>query len=173
MPIKNTLASGLSIFCLVLAPGFGAAAMAADSPGGEIRVDIPVVLKNAKVLFDIGRAPLAGDIPVALRFMDIMANRFAEQGTKGRIVGVFYGEATYLLLNDVAYNASRRVTTGNPYKGLISRLQGQGVQIEVCGTAMMLQKIRNDDLLPEVKVNGGANLRMVQLMQEGFVRLQP
>ena len=59
------------------------------------------------------------------------------------------------------------------YKSLIADLIAQGVQIEVCVNAMKLQHISNRDLLKGVKVNGGANLRMVQLMQEGFVRLQP
>jgi intracellular sulfur oxidation DsrE/DsrF family protein len=172
MSIKNMIIQGLFIFCLVLAPGYGKTVLAA-APDGDIKVDIPVVLKSAKVLFDIERVSFAGDVPVALHFMDIMANKFAEQGTRGQIIGIFYGEATYLLLSDAAYNARRHVTTGNPYKGLISGLQGLGVQIEVCGTAMKLQNIRNEDLLPDVKVNGGANLRMVQLMQEGFMRLQP
>jgi intracellular sulfur oxidation DsrE/DsrF family protein len=56
---------------------------------------------------------------------------------------------------------------------LIAELQAQGVQIEECAMSMKLQKIRNEDLLPGVKVNSGVNPRMVQLMQQGFVRLQP
>ncbi len=49
----------------------------------------------------------------------------------------------------------------------------QGVQIEECANAMKMQHISNEDLLKGVRVNSGANMRMVQLMQEGFVRLQP
>ncbi len=150
---------------------------AADTPLPKpeqgIKVDIPVSLKNAKVIFDIGRLSFAGDLPVALRFMKIMSALFKEQGTNGQIIGIFYVDATYLVLNDEAYNARRNVTTGNPFKGLIGELQGRGVQIEVCAMSMKVQKIGNADLLQGVKVNSGANPRMVQLMQEGFVRLQP
>lgn len=76
-------------------------------------------------------------------------------------------------LNDRAYNAHRRVSTGNPYNGIIADLMAQGVQIEECAMTMRLQHISNQDLLECVKVNSGTNPRMVQLMQEGFVRLQP
>lgn len=151
--------------------------LAADAsiPKAEpaIKVDIPVTLKNAKVVFDIGRLSFAGDLPVALRFMKIMSALFKDQGTIGQIIGIFYVDAAYLVLNDGAYNARRNVTGGNPFKGLIAELQGQGVQIEICAMTMRVQKIANADLLPGVKVNSGANPRMVQLMQEGFVRLQP
>lgn len=32
---------------------------------------------------------------------------------------------------------------------------------------------QNAELLPGIKVNTGANFRIVQLVQEGFVQLQP
>ncbi len=139
----------------------------------KINVDIPVVLKKAKVVFDIGHVSFSGDMPFALRYMSIMAKTFKEQGTEGQIIGVFYADASRLVLNDQAYNAHRQVTTGNPYKVLIADLMAQGVQIEECANAMKMQHISSHDLLKGVKVNSGANLRMVQLMQEGFVRLQP
>ncbi len=138
-----------------------------------IKIDIPVKLKKADVVFDIGHVTMSGEMPFALRFMEIMAKRFKEEQTKGQIIGEFYAQAGYLLLNDQAYNKHRQVSTGNPYKGLIADLQSQGVQIEQCAMTMKMQKISNEDLLPGVKVNSGANFRMVQLMQEGFVRLQP
>lgn len=139
----------------------------------KIKVDIPVSLKKAKVLCDVGHVSFLGDMPFALRYMGGLANAFKEQGTEGQVIGIFYSDATYLVLNDQAYNAHRHVNTGNPYKSLIADLIAQRVQIEVCVNAMKFQRISNEDLLKGVKVNGGANLRMVQLVQEGFVRLQP
>jgi intracellular sulfur oxidation DsrE/DsrF family protein len=47
------------------------------------------------------------------------------------------------------------------------------VQIEECAQTMKANQWRNEDLLPDVKVNAGANFRIVQLVQEGFVQLQP
>jgi intracellular sulfur oxidation DsrE/DsrF family protein len=154
-----------------------AAALAAENAvqqkDPEIRIDIPVSLQKANVVFDIGHVSFSKDLPFAFRFMNIMIKQFKEQGTAGQIIGSFYADAAYLLLNDQAYNRHRNISTGNPYRGFIAELQAQGIQIEECAVSMKLQKIGNADLLPDVKVNSGANPRMVQLMQQGFVRLQP
>ncbi len=166
--LTGILSMSLSFNMVVLA-----ADNAATQKDPKIHVDIPVLIKKAKVVFDIGHVSFSGDMPLALRFMGILAKTFKEQGTEGQIIAEFYADAGYLLLNDQAYNAHRRVSTGNPYKGLIADLMVQGVQIEECAMTMRLQHINNEDLLKGVKVNSGANPRMVQLMQEGFVRLQP
>jgi intracellular sulfur oxidation DsrE/DsrF family protein len=62
---------------------------------------------------------------------------------------------------------------GNPYKDQIAALMNDGVQFEECSQTMKANHWRNEDLLPAVKVNTGANFRIVQLVQEGFVQLQP
>ena len=164
----GALFTSLALTMVVLA-----ADVAPTQNARKINVDIPVAIKKAKVVFDIGHVSFSGDMPFALRFMSILAKTFKEQGTEGQIIAEFYADAGYLVLNDQAYNAHRHVTTGNPYKGLIADLMAQGVQIEECAMTMKLQHISNEDLLKGVKVNSGANPRMVQLMQEGFVRLQP
>src|SRR5208283_63235 len=167
------LLSGVLFASMVLDMAVLAADNAPAQNDAKIKIDIPVVLKKANVVFDIGRVSFSGDMPFALRYMSILAKMFKEQGTAGQIIGVFYADASRLVLNDQAYNAHRQVATGNPYKSLIADLMAQGVQIEECANAMKMQHISNDDLLKSVKVNSGANLRMIQLMQDGFVRLQP
>ena len=164
----GALSTSLALNMVVLA-----ADVAPTQNGLKINVDIPVVLRKANVVFDISRVSFSGDMPFALRYMSILAKTFKEQGTEGQIIGVFYADASHLVLNDQAYNAHRHVTTGNPYKGLIADLMAQGVQIEECANAMKMQHISNEDLLKGVKVNSGAKVRMIQLMQGGFVRLQP
>jgi intracellular sulfur oxidation DsrE/DsrF family protein len=177
MRTKN-LIIGIFLFGNILAVScYSHMLMAADKAepkiSPEIKIDIPVILKKAKVVFAISHLSSSDDMPVALRYMTLMEKNFQQQRTEGQIIGIFYGAATSLILNDESYNARRSVSTGNPYKGLIAELQGQGVQIEVCVMAMKEQKIGNGDILKGVKVNGGANLRLVQLMQQGFVCLQP
>lgn len=164
----GVLFAGLALDMVVLA-----ADNAPTQNDAKIKIDIPVVLKKANVVFDIGRVSFSGDMPLALRYMSMLAKTFKEQSIEGQIIGVFYADASYLVLNDHAYNARRHVTTGNPYKGLIADLMAQGVQIEECAIAMKMQHISNEDLLKGVKVNSDTYLRMVQLMQEGFVRLHP
>jgi intracellular sulfur oxidation DsrE/DsrF family protein len=138
-----------------------------------IHVDIPVVLDKANVVFNIDHLAFAGDLPIGINYMHLLANSFKEQGTKGQIIGIFHSDAAYMTLNDKAYNAYRNVSTGNPYKGLIAELIKQGVQVEECAVSMKNHKWGNEDLLPGVKVNTGAVGRLIQLVQEGYVQIQP
>lgn len=138
-----------------------------------IHVEIPVELEKANVVFNMDHLAFAGDLPVGINYMHLLANRFKEMDTKGRIIGIFHGYAAYMTLNDKAYNVFRKVSTGNPYKGLIAELIRQGVQVEECAVSMKHHNWGNDDLLPDVKVNAGAVGRLVQLIQEGYVQIQP
>ena len=138
-----------------------------------IHVDIPVVLKQANVVFNMDHLAFAGDLPVGINYMHLLANRLKEMGTMGNIIGIFHGDAAYMTLNDKAYNAYRHVSTGNPYKNLIAELIKQGVLIEECAVSMKNHLWGNEDLLPGVKVNTGAVGRLIQLMQERYVQIQP
>lgn len=148
--------------------------MAADKPAeNDIKIDVPVALKQAKVVFNMDHIASQGDMPVGLRYMDLMTKRFKETKTEGHIVAVFHGVAGYMTLNDDAYNQNRKVTTGNPYKGLVANLIADGVQLEECAVTMKANNWGNKDLLPSVKVNTGAVARLVQLSQEGYTAIQP
>ena len=138
-----------------------------------IHVDIPVMLEKANVVFNMDHLAFAGDMPVGINYMRLLANRFTEMNTQGQIVGVFHGDAAYMTLNDEAYNAHRQVKTGNPYKNLVAELIRQGVQIEECAMSMENHHWLNDALLPGVKVHSGAIGRLIQLVQEGYVQIHP
>jgi len=138
-----------------------------------IRIDIPVTLKQANVVFNISHSDFVGDIPAGIKYMHLLAGRFKETGVKGKIIGIFHGTAAYLTLNDKAYEAYRLVETGNPYKNLLTSLMEQGVQIEECAVSMKSNGWGNQDLLPGVKVNAGAVGRLIQLVQEGYIQIQP
>jgi intracellular sulfur oxidation DsrE/DsrF family protein len=56
---------------------------------------------------------------------------------------------------------------------LTAELLKQGVQIEECVVSMKNHAWDNEDLLPGVKVNAGAVGRLIQLIQEGYVQIQP
>jgi intracellular sulfur oxidation DsrE/DsrF family protein len=105
--------------------------------------------------------------------MDLLNKKMSKDKTPGKIIGVFHGPAAFMTLNDQAYNVNRKVTTGNPYKGLIEELVASGVQIEECAVSMKSNGWTNKDLLPDVKVNAGAIGRLIQLTQEGYVQIQP
>ena len=138
--------------------------------GGQpaLRIDIPTTLEKANVVVDFGHAVLNGDMPFALGDINLLATDFREWNTKGQIVVVFHGDAAYLILNDETYNSNRHVATGNPYKGLLNGLMEKGVQLELCGATAKGNHWGNANLLPGVKVNVNAMVRVTQLEEEGY-----
>ena len=177
------IANRLHVFLgsLILSFGlFGAAPVNGPTGGTDdrkdehaIHIDIPVVLEKADVVFNMDHLAFMGDMSIGMNYMRLLSGRFKEMNTTGHIIGVFHGEAAYLTLNDKAYNAYRKVTTGNPHKEFLAELQKLGVQIEECGVSMKNHGWGNEDLLPAVKVNSGAIGRLVQLSQMGYVQIQP
>lgn len=93
-------------------------------PPPALRIDIPVVLKDAKVVFNMDHLAFAGELPIGLGSMKIMSTEFAAAKVPWNITAIFHGAA-------------------------------------------------GADLLPDVLVNSGANSRIVQLVQDGFVQIQP
>jgi len=171
--IRKKLTKIMILIPLIMCFGFMRDLSAQDRPGRVIQIDIPVVLEKANVVFNMAHLTFDGDVPVGIKYMKLLAERFKEVGIRGQIIGIFHGDAAYMTLNDKAYNAYRNVSTGNPYKGLIAELIKQGVQIEECAVSMKSHGWVNEDLLPGVKVNTGAVGRLIQLTQEGYVQLQP
>ena len=146
---------------------------APPSLGQQLRIDVPVVLKEAKVVLNVDHQAFEGDEPKGLRLLGDMIASFKRNQTKARIVAIFHGESGYMLLDDAAYNRVRNWRGGNPYKQQLADLMREGVEIEECGYTMAMRGWSNAELLPDVKVNTGANFRIVQLVQEGFIQVQP
>ena len=140
---------------------------------GELRIDVPVTFKPSKVVFNMDHLAFDGDRSIGLNYMKLMAQSYKASETPISIIAVFHGAAGYMLLNDQAYNSARTSDKGNPFKEQILALQQEGVQFEECGETARRNGWVNADLLPGVKVDTGANLRIVQLVQDGYVQLQP
>jgi intracellular sulfur oxidation DsrE/DsrF family protein len=166
-----------SMVALIAAVGSQAvtlASTAGPADANDVHVDVPVVLKDAKVVFNLDHPAFEGDEPTGLNFMRLMLARFRADHTRARIVAVFHGAIGYMLLDDDAYGRVRGWSRGNPYKDQIAALMAEGVQIEECADTMLDNHWRNADLLPGVKVDTGAIIRIVQLVQqEGYVQIQP
>ncbi len=150
----------------------GAIAATPES-NNAIHIDIASTLKTAKVLFNMDHSAFAGDTPIGLAYMETMLEKFKQDSTEWRLDAVFHGAGGYMLLDDEAYNNNRHTKTGNPYKTTIMNLMSRGVLIEECGKTMKANNWTNGNLLPGVKVNSGANFRIVDLVQQGFIMLQP
>ncbi len=54
---------------------------------------------------------------------------------------------------------------------MIATILSKGVEVEECGMTMMREGWTNRQLLPGVKVNTGANLRVIELAQKSYVLL--
>lgn len=142
-------------------------------PAIDLRIDIPVALEGGKMVFNIGQADLEGDVPAGIKFMGKLARHLVEKGVAYRIIGIFKGDALYLLLQDPAYNRVRQVATGNPYREMVAALLRVGIELEACGNTMETRHFGNADLLPGIRVNEGAMFRTLELVREGFVQLEP
>jgi intracellular sulfur oxidation DsrE/DsrF family protein len=154
--------------------GFGATCTvdSGSSQGAApLHIDIPVKLDKANVVFDVGHLVLTGDMPFVLGDLNLLAGDYGDRGTQGEIIAIFHGDAAYLILNDDAYNANRHVQTGNSYAKLIAGLMKRGVQIELCGATAAANHWGNADLLPGVKVNTDAMVRVIQLQQKGYMMI--
>lgn len=172
--MKNITAAGLIFISGCIA--FSCTVSASETVNGtsnEIRIDVPVVLKHANVVFNMDHAAFSGDTPVGLAHMSMMLNRFNQNHIKSNMVAVFHGDAGYMLLDDETYNVVRKTRTGNPYRMMIQDLISHGVQIEECAVTMKNNQWHNGNLIPGVKVNSGADGRIIDLVQQGYVMLQP
>lgn len=172
----NTLLKMMVRGFLLVSICVSAVAVAADIKSSEenkITIDVPVKLQEAKVVFNLDHVAMNGDMPIGMKYMELLDKKMKMDKTPGKIIGVFHGPAAYMTLNDESYNAYRKVTTGNPYKKVIENLVASGVQIEECAVSMKGNGWTNKDLLPVVKVNSGAVGRIIQLTQEGYVQIQP
>lgn len=166
--IRGVMLASLSFSALTFAAVSGPVSVESD-----ITIDIPVVLKQTKVVFNMDHIALAGDLPIGMKYMDLLSKKMKRDKASGSIIGIFHGPAAFMTLNDQSYNANRHVTTGNPYKNLIAGLLAEGVQIEECAESMKGNHWTNKDLLPNIKVNSGAIGRIISLTQEGYVQIQP
>jgi intracellular sulfur oxidation DsrE/DsrF family protein len=116
----------------------------------------------------MGHLVFNGDMPFALGDIYLLASNFREWNTQGQIIVIFHGDAAYLVLNDESYNDNRHVPSGNRYKKLLDGLMQKGVQLELCGATAKANHWGNTNLLPGVKVNVNAMVRLTQLEQQGY-----
>jgi intracellular sulfur oxidation DsrE/DsrF family protein len=159
----------LIFFCCVFLTLGAAPQDGADTKAGvALHIDVPTRLEKGNVVIDMGHLVFGGDIPFALGDIRLLATDFRAGDTKGTIIVIFHGDAAYLVLNDETYNTERHVGTGNRFKGLLADLMAKGVQIELCGATAKGNHWGNANLLPGVKVNTNAMVRLAQLEQEGY-----
>ena len=83
-----------------------------------------------------------------------------------RLAVVVWGTATHSLLKNDAYRAARG--TDNASIPLLQALHDAGVQVIVCGEALINRKLSRDDLLPFVKIAPTATMGLATLAAQGY-----
>jgi intracellular sulfur oxidation DsrE/DsrF family protein len=139
-------------------------------PNTPLHIDIPVKLAEVKAVFSVAALSFVGDVPWSFVHLQVITGDIADWGATSEVVVVFHGDAGHVTLNDAAYNADRRIETGNPYKDLVTNLMSRGVHVELCGATARGRHYGNEDLIPGIKVNTDAGARITQLVQQGFVK---
>jgi predicted peroxiredoxin len=141
------------------------------SSSSTLTIDIPVKLPRVKSVHSIGALQFEGDLPASIFHLQLITGDIADWNADSDVVAVFHTNAGHVTLNDEAYNISRNIATGNPYKNLVADLMKGGVKIELCGATAKVNHWGNADLLSGVKINLDAMARTIQLVQEGFVKI--
>ncbi|MBI3569373.1 MAG: DsrE family protein [Gemmatimonadetes bacterium] len=84
---------------------------------------------------------------------------------------IVHGTATRSLLQNDAYKAATGVD--NPNIALLEALHGAGVEIIVCGQALVNRNVPRDKLLPFVKTSISATLARAVLNAQGYASMTP
>lgn len=169
----STIPHAIRLLVVLSACLLAALAPARAQDASKLKIDIDVVLKEAKVVLNLDHLAFVGKEPFGLLYARLMHERFTADKTAWQVIAVFHGPAGYWALSDRAYDRVRRTRTGNPYARQIAALQTKGIRFEICGQTARDNKWGNADLLPGIAVNSGANFRIIQLVQDGFVQIQP
>ncbi|MBB4228880.1 DsrE family protein [Rhizobium mongolense] len=135
-------------------------------------INIPVELQEVKSVHSIGGLEFEADLPAALFHLHLITTDIANWKATSEVVVVFHTNAGHVTLDDAAYNSSRNIATGNPYKKLVADLIDIGVNVELCGATAKVNGWGNADLLPRIKINLDAMARTIQLVQRGFVKIE-
>jgi intracellular sulfur oxidation DsrE/DsrF family protein len=134
-------------------------------------IDIPVVMNDVKAVFSVASLSFEKDLPAALFHMGLITGDVTDWKAKSDIIAVFHTNAGHVTLHDEAYNKERNISTGNPYRKLVTDLMENGVRVELCGATAKAYGWVNADTIPGIKINTDAMSRLIQLVQQGFVKI--
>lgn len=123
-----------------------------------------------KVIFDVSESPedksiMNKQIETAARFL----NMHAIEGMKAdqlKVALTIHGGAWQDILNNKAYKKLHGVN--NPNAKLIEMLNEAGVDVILCGQTAAFRKIKEDDIIPEVKLALSAMTALLQYQNDGY-----
>src|SRR5215471_11914664 len=147
------------------------APVARDVPGAK---ELPDKTLTYTILFDAEKgADKPGDInPMLLtagRFINTL-NKYGVPADHQKIVVVFHGDATDIIMTNDAYKASHN-GQDNPNVAIVQSLKKAGVDFRVCGQAVMAKKIDPKTIQPEVELDLWALTTITTLEMRGWTRI--
>jgi len=153
------------------APPVPAAPVARDVPGAK---ELPDKTLTYKILFDAEKgADKPGDVNPTLLTAGRFVNTLVKYGVpadRQKIVVVFHGDATDIIMNNDAYKPSHN-GQDNPNVAIIQSLKRAGVDFRVCGQAVMARKIDPKTIQPEIELDLWALTTITTLEMRGWVRV--
>ena len=128
-----------------------------------------------KVSWDVTEGPAKPDSAVAgfsraANFL-VMADDAGVPRRNVHLALIVHGTATQSLLNNEAYKKATGAENANV--ALLQALHDAGVQIIVCGQALVNRKVPRDQLLPFVKVATSATIARAILHAQGYANFSP
>jgi intracellular sulfur oxidation DsrE/DsrF family protein len=142
---------------------------ARDVPGGH---EMPDPAMEYKVLFMVGAGPKPDQVNPTLQAVARLVNTLAQAGVpaeKRKVVVMIRGGIDQILTND-AYKAKHE-GGDNPNVAIIQALKKGGVDLRVCGQAVVGMKLDKADILPEIQVDLWAMTTAINLGLKGYVRI--
>jgi intracellular sulfur oxidation DsrE/DsrF family protein len=128
-----------------------------------------------KVAWDVTVGPtnpgeLVDGFRVPANFL-VMADANGLDRKKVKLALIVHGTATQTLLKNAAYKAATGKDNGSI--ALLEALNEAGVQIIVCGQALISRNVPRAELLPFVKVATSATMARATLHAQGYATLVP
>jgi len=144
---------------------------AKDVPGAK---ELPDPNLTYKVVFDIGTAaPKIDEVNPGLEGVARYLNTLAKYGVPAdhrKIAVVFHQKGTEIVESNEAFKA-RNDGHDNPNIALIQNLKKAGVDLRVCGQAVLANKIDPKTIQPEIELDLWALTTLVNLELRGYVHV--
>jgi intracellular sulfur oxidation DsrE/DsrF family protein len=146
-------------------------APARDVPGAK---EMPDAATDYKVLFDVSRAPAKPtDVNPMLQTAARYLNTLAKAGVPAehrKIAIIFHQGGTPAILKNDEFKA-RNNGQDNPNIAIIQALKKAGVELHVCGQAVLGAKIDPKDIQPEIQLDLWALTTIVNMELRGYVHI--
>lgn len=127
-----------------------------------------------EVVFDLSRAAKnVGDVNPGLSGVARYVNTLAKYGVPPehrKIAIVIHRDATEIIVDNATFKA-RNGGHDNPNLALIKNLKQAGVDLHVCGQAVLAKHIDPHTIVPEIQLDLWALTTLTTLQLEGYVHV--